>query len=227
MTTQDAVFADGEGDRWFLRNRSAITDSNWIATDPVLRLIEIAGLAPQRALEIGASNGFRLHALRERYGCRVTGVEPSQNAIDNGAAHYPDVEFLRGVANDLPIKEDGAFDLVIVNFVLHWVDRSTLMRSVAEIDRMIADGGYLIIGDFYPPAPQRVPYHHLPQSSVATYKQSYPEIFIASVLYKQVEALTCDHATREIRADVAPEERTQVVLLRKSLEGHYAPAFRS
>ena len=41
-----------------------------------------------------------------------------------------------------------------------------MLRSVAEIDRVLPDGGFLLIGDFYPSLPQRVRYHHLPDQDV-------------------------------------------------------------
>lgn len=220
--TQDQVFSTGEGDRWFLRNRSALADADRLVDDPVIRLLEITALMPERVLEIGASNGYRLHALHARMNCEVTAVEPSQEAIDDGRRKYPAVTFFSGLASDIPIDENARFDLVIVNFVLHWVDRSTLLRSVAEIDRMVADGGYLLIGDFYPVRPERVAYHHLPGTDVATYKQSYADIFIASVLYEEVAALTFDHTNHQIRPDADGDNRIRVSLLRKSLHGKYA-----
>ena len=220
--TQDKVFSEGEGDRWFRRNEAAISDPERLAADPVLRLIEMAGLKPSRACEIGASNGYRLHALRERYGCEAVAVEPSEAAIADGRARYPDVVFHRGVAGEIPIAESFTFDLVIVNFVFHWIDRSTLMQSASEIDRMLQDGGFLVIGDFFSAYPERVHYHHLPDGGVATYKQPYGEMFLATNLYEPVAAVVVDHATHHILPDVAPENRAQVVLLRKTLQGRYA-----
>jgi SAM-dependent methyltransferase len=218
---QDSVFAEHEGNQWFERNSAALSHADRLRHDPVLRLIDLAGLMPVQVLEIGASNGYRLQTLHTTYGCAATAVEPSLAAINDGRARYPAIRFVQGVANDIPLAATERFDLVIVNFVLHWIDRTTLLRSVAEIDRLVQDGGYLIIGDFYPAAPERVPYHHLPQAGIWTYKQDYPQLFLASNLYALVAQHAFHHATQQFQADVAPNERAQVALLRKTLTAHY------
>src|SRR5262249_52790145 len=140
---QDEVFLISEGDRWLARNKAAISNPEQIINDHVIRMMTMMNLAPQNVLEIGASNGWRLHEIALRFGCRVTAVEPSRDAIQDGQARFPSVQFLRGMASDLPLDAQARFDLVIVNFVFHWVDRSTLLRSVAEIDRVLPDGGFL------------------------------------------------------------------------------------
>src|SRR5262245_31171505 len=142
---QDEVFLQGEGDRWLARNKGAISDPDRLVNDHVIGTMITMNLAPQNVLEIGASNGWRLHEIARRFGCRVTAVEPSSEAIQDGQGRFPSVQFLRGTASELPFDAQTLFDLVIVNGVLCWVDRSTLLRSVAETDRVLADGGFLLI----------------------------------------------------------------------------------
>src|SRR4051794_39891209 len=117
MLSQDEVFATSEADRYFDRNKAALRAADWSADLP-LRLIELYQLHPQSVLEIGAANGFRLAAIVERCGARAVAVEPSALAIEDGKARFPQVEFLRATACEIPLQ--GQFDLVIVNFVLHW-----------------------------------------------------------------------------------------------------------
>ena len=219
--SQDQIFAASEGDHWFERNRVTLSSADRLVHDPPLRLLEICSITPAYVLEVGASNGYRLNTLRERYGCRAVAVEPSEAAIKDGEQRYPSIQFLNGVASAIPIKENGQFDLVLVHFILHWVDRSTLLGSIAEIDRMVGDNGYLLIGDFYPATPERVAYHHLPDGDVWTYKQDYTEVFIASGLYSRVAVQTFDHTGSSVSASVVPENRIQVSLLRKSLREGY------
>jgi SAM-dependent methyltransferase len=221
---QDEVFLQSEGDRWLARNKAAILNAEFSTNDHVIRTMTMMNLAPQCVLEIGASNGWRLHEIARRFGCRVTAVEPSREAIQDGQGRFPSVQFLRGTASELPCDGQARFDLVIINFVFHWVDRSTLLRSVAEIDRVLSDGGFLLIGDFYPSLPQRVRYHHLPDQDVWTYKQNYGDIFLSSNLYEMIASYSFDHATHALRSDVAPEDRAQVALLRKCLGGRYQSA---
>lgn len=223
--TQDSVFMGGEGDSWFLRNKSTLTNEERVAHDPVLKLLDLTGLVPEDVLEVGASNGWRLHALHTRYNCRVTAIEPSQEAIQDGQTRYPAVRFLRGITSSIPIESDCQFNLIIVNFVLHWVDRSTLLRSVAEIDRVLKDGGYLIVGDFYPSQPEKVSYHHMPEGNVWTYKQNYVEILVASNLYDFLAFFTYEAGTHKMKLDVESGNRCFVGLLRKMLNSQYKTTF--
>ncbi len=145
--SQDDIFADFEGDRWFQRNRSLIAafDSE---RDLPLKLLELYGLRPKSVLEVGAANGFRLAAISRMLDARVVALEPSSEARADGITRFPEVEFVAGHAAAIPLRE--SFDLVIVDFVFHWVDRRVLAKSAAEIDRVVADGGCLIVGDFFP-----------------------------------------------------------------------------
>lgn len=218
---QDNVFLRSEGDRWFARNRGALErfDAN---ADLPLRLMSLYDLRPERALEIGAANGFRLAAIHRRSGARVVAVEPSAQAISEGKAAFPTVRFVRGTAHALPLRE--SFDLVIVNFVFHWIDRVNLLRSVAEVDRLVGDSGWLMIGDFYPSNRMQVRYHHLQDENVFTFKQNYAETFLASGLYHPVCLLTAGHAGKRLDAQVAESERIGVWLLQKSLRDHFIAA---
>jgi SAM-dependent methyltransferase len=215
---QDSVFMESEGDRWFERNQMALNSFD-AAADLPLKLIELYNLQPERVVEIGAANGFRLAAIRARTGADVVAVEPSARAILNGKASFPFVAFVRGAANSVPLRE--SFDLVIVNFVFHWIDRANLLRSVAEVDRLVQDGGFLIIGDFHPANFLQVPYHHLSNADVRTYKQNYAATFIASGLYHSVCLLTGDHAGKELDAKAGEDERIGAWLIKKALQGHY------
>jgi len=215
---QDNVFLDSEGDRWFARNRGALQAFD-AGADLPLRLLSLYVLRPECALEIGAANGFRLAEVQRRTGARAVAVEPSEQAIDDGRKAFPSIQFIRGTAHSIPLKE--VFDLVIVNFVFHWIDRSNLLRSVAETDRLVRDGGWLMIGDFYPANRRRVRYHHLTDKQIFTFKQNYAETFLASGLYHSVALMTADHAAKKLEPAVGESERIGVWLLQKSLTEHF------
>ena len=218
MDTQEEIFAGHEADNWFGRNRDAIEHRD-METDFPIRLLDFYGIGPRSAIEIGASNGYRMEALRARYGSRVTAVELSGAAIESGRERYPGVDFVRGSAAHIPTETK--FDLVVVNFVMHWVDRINLLRSVAELDRITGDGGFLLIGDFAPALPTRVPYHHLPDQQVFTFKQNYASIFIATGLYNIVCCLTGNGHSGVLDPGVSDSERTAHWLLRKNASGSY------
>jgi SAM-dependent methyltransferase len=222
--TQDEIFAASEGDRWFDRNKDDLEQFDPQADLP-LRLMDLYHLRPRNVLEIGASNGVRLAAISERYGASVVAVEPSRKAIGGGKIKFPHIEFVQGTASTIPLQE--SFDLIIVHSVFHWIDRTTLLRSVAEIDRLIVNGGFLIIGDFYPSNLIKVRYHHLTDQQIYTYKQNYAATFLASGLYHIVCLITWGHASPGGRAspvlvaEVAEDKRFGVWLLRKTLHELY------
>lgn len=193
---QGAIFLEGEGDRWFSRNAAVLASKDQLARDLPLRMLaQASSYRPRRVLEVGCSTGWRLAALRERYGCSVTGVEPSAAAIDEGKRLYgADFDLRRGLARALPIRADETFDLVIVAFVFHWVSRDAVLASVAEIDRALDDGGHLLVYDFFPDAPTTRPYHHLPDGDAYTYKQEVARTFLATNLYQHVGRLAAHHA---------------------------------
>lgn len=217
--TQLRTFMGGEGDRYFERNRPLYDEAD-PATDPPLRLIESYDLTPQDVLEVGCSNGYRLAAVARIHGSRVTGVEPSEAAIADGRERFPAVRFERGWGDAIPLDE--RFDLVIVNFVFHWVDRLLLLRTAAEIDRVVKDGGFLIVGDFLPAHPTRRQYHHLPGTDIYTYKQDYAEIFAASNCYQRIAVLAGRHSQPPIlSAVVDDDDRRGTTLLRKRTQELY------
>jgi SAM-dependent methyltransferase len=217
---QDNVFTRCEGDRWFARNRDAL-DRFDAGRDIVLRLIELYDLRPARVVEIGAANGFRLAAINARTGADVLGLDASWAALVHGKNAFPRVRFVRSTASAVPLR--GAFGLVIVNFVFHWVDRSNLFHSLAEVDRLVGDDGYLAIGDFYPSNLLKVNYHHAPEQRMFTYKQNYSAMFLASGLYHPIALLTSDHACKKLDPAASESERVGTWLLRKSVAGHYMP----
>jgi len=216
--SQEDIFAGSEGNQWFERNKQALLKFDPSADIP-LRLIDTYSLRPHRVLEVGAANGFRLAALAERFGAAVVALEPSAEAIQDGQTRFPNVEFAQGVASDIPLSEP--FDLVIVNFIFHWIDRNRLLRSIAEIDRLVVDSGFLVIGDFFPSNLVKVEYHHLAKSGVYTYKQNYAATFLASGLYHPVCMMTAEHASKALTGQAAEDERIGGWLLQKKLAEHY------
>jgi ubiquinone/menaquinone biosynthesis C-methylase UbiE len=185
--------------------------------DLPLRVMALYGLTPNRVLEVGASNGVRLSTIQRVTGAETVALDVSSDAIIAGRRRYPAVKFVVANANAIPFQDP--FDLVIVNFVFHWIDRNYLLRSIAEVDRVVAEGGYLLIGDFHPTNFLRARYHHLPREDIFTYKQCYAAVFLASGLYRSVCLMTADHANFNLCSDAVENERAGVQLLRKELQG--------
>lgn len=217
---QDDVFFAEEGDAWFLRNRQHIEGAS--GADWPLRLIEQLEqrTAIRDVAELGCANGWRLHVLSRQFPGRIVGVDASEEAIRAGQRDYPHLELRRGLLQRLPVE--GEFDLVIVNFVLHWVDRRNLAASVAEVDRTVKDGGILLVGDFLPDSPHRRCYHHRPGEELYTFKQNYAQIFVALGTYRELSRVTYDHDRPERPSQsCSTDSRAVCVTLQKSLMGFY------
>jgi SAM-dependent methyltransferase len=217
--SQSEVFARSECDRWFARNKSALEQVD-LDNDFPLKIMELYRLRPRRVLEIAAANGYRLAAIARRTGAEAVAVELSAAAVSDGKAKFPEVEFVHAAAHAIPLDEP--FDLVIVNGLFYVVDRTELLRSIAEIDRLVADGGFLILGDFLPANLLKVRYHHVPQGEIYSYKQDYSAAFLASGLYHPVSLLTGDSHSRDLNPEARENDRFCVWLLRKMLHDHYA-----
>lgn len=222
---QDGIFFESEGNAWFRRNRTTIEAigegrSNDYPSHAVSLLNSQSPLGS--ILELGCSKGSRLAFLQKALekGKRYVGVDAGREAIEEGRRDYPGLELHHGLLSEVPLK--GEFDCVIVNFVLHWVDRTLLARAIAEIDRLVKDGGYLVLGDFSPDYPQRRRYHHLEDAEVYTFKQDYPAIFKSLGTYGSVQRQTFNH---DIPAHPAvpttSSNRAFCEVLAKSSQGYY------
>jgi SAM-dependent methyltransferase len=218
--SQDKIFAEFEGNAWFRRNRTALLRPNRLdlVADVVAELARNEKLTS--ICEVGCANGWRLARLRDLLGreCRLAGLDPSQDAIQDGRSRYPELELAEGLLTHLPFVEQ--FDLVIASFVLHWVDRASLLCSLAEIDRVVRDDGYLLISDFLPDFPQRRVYHHY--DSLFTYKQDYARAFESMGIYRELTRYTFAHdaPSHDIQF-VGSNSRAVCSLLKKSLNGFY------
>jgi SAM-dependent methyltransferase len=190
--TQDAVFLAGEGDAWFQRNQDVLgvnPEADW-----PLRMIKRNGIHPKQAYEIGCANGWRLAIIQDRYGASVAGCDPSLEAITDGQRRWPEVSLQTSPAHQLiSTTPRGWADLVIVYFVLHWVSRETLFSTLAAVDRILAEGGHLVLGDFLPSAPTKMPYHH--RDGVWTYKLNYSRLFLDTGCYQIRDQVVFDHET--------------------------------
>lgn len=175
---QSDIFLQGEGDRWLERNREGLGQR-----DPVTKMIEAIELKPENVLEIGCSNGWRLDALREKYGCRVLGIEPSRQASDEGATQLS-VPIFRATAAALPVR-GAAHDLVIYGFCLYLADPDDWFKIVAEGDRVLKPGGHMIIHDFsnLGEAFGRK-YEHC--DGITAYHLDFAQFWLANPLYNQV-----------------------------------------
>ncbi|MFN6933605.1 MAG: class I SAM-dependent methyltransferase [Tsuneonella sp.] len=222
MTTsaeQDRIFATGEGDAWFRRNAAALMREG--RYDPLLAALRqlpadrLAGIGS--VCDVGCSNGERLARIAPELAPDATlaGFDASGEAVARGKADFPGLDLRQGLAGEPPLA--GPFDLVTVGFVLHWIDRRLLARSIAALDGLVAEGGLLAIADFLPDRPCRRAYHHRTDVSLYTFKQDYPRAFTGLGIYREVLRFTFDHSGSGAAAS-HDQERAVCAILQKSLD---------
>ncbi len=110
----------------------------------------LAPVATDRAIDIGSGVGGPSRYLAATYGCRVSGVDLTQEFVDTATALTrlvglsDRVDFRQGSALDLPFP-DASFDLAwSQNVAMNIQDRP---RYYAEMHRVLKPGGRLAIQD--------------------------------------------------------------------------------
>ena len=177
---QANIFIRGEGDKWLKRNRNKLGKGE----DMVDQAIDRAGIKPEKVLEIGCSNGWRLSALRDKYGCKVMGLDPSHAAGEEAKAK--DIPVWEATATALPILS-AQFDVVIYGFCLYLVDPADWFTIVKEGDRVLAPGGHLIIHDFAAHTAWGCVYEHC--DGVVSYHVDFAGFWRANPLYRYVTGI--------------------------------------
>src|SRR5918996_54033 len=106
-------------------------------------------LAGKRVLDVGCGTGGLLLTLRDRYSCRVAGVEPSSGMLAAAREKLGRSADLRAArAEQLPFP-DGSFDGAIATLVAHHLDRA---RAFPEIRRVLVSGGRFLVATSNPEA---------------------------------------------------------------------------
>lgn len=218
---QDEVFRHGEGDAWFRRNAASLdahTGHDWIL-DGLSRLHGREHI--RSACEVGCASAWRLARLPEALPglARRAGFDLSADAIAHGRSRDASLDLRVGAASAPPFDEQ--FDLVIVSFVLHWIDRAALSRSLAAIDALVAPNGLLALADFLPDSPCRRRYHHREDVALYTYKQDYAQAFTAMHLYRELSRSVFHHGdTLGALQAVTDGDRAACVLLHKPIDAY-------
>ena len=214
--SQNDMFAEGEGDAWYLRNRSHLQSISNLKFRSDIDFV-CSELAPHQndinaVLEVGCSNGLKLEYVCRQLNAAGKGIEPSQKAVEDGNARIGDgkIELAVG-SSDSIVFPDNEFDLVNFGFCLYFCDRSKVLRSISEADRVLRPGGFLVITDFDAGPLRKNQYVH--KSGIFSFKQDYSAILLATSAYHLVAKRSYSHSKPFFDTD--PDERVATWILYK------------
>lgn len=201
------IFDAADADGWFERNHAVLAPEH-TDTDPLcaaLRRHHVLTGRGKVVAELGCSTGWRLAGLQREYpDHEYRGLELSPRAVAAGAELYPEIILTCGSAEAAPWPTAAA-DVVLINFVLHWIARERLDAVRLEVSRLLRPGGLLAVVDFWPVAPTQVVYHHRPVLS--TWKERYADLWLGTGDFALV--------AEEAFPDAATAERCGIWLLQQ------------
>lgn len=218
------IFLEKEGDAWFARNKVQLkaekvtTGINileeFINREKKTEQLSFFSKSKWKILEIGSSSGYNLSYLEERYNCECYGIEPSLEAVNEGKENYKGraIELVQGTADDLPYK-DNEFDVVILGFCMFWIDRKYLMKAYAEADRVLKEGGLMVITDF----DTEIPFKRLNKHNeyINTFKMNYANFLLNTPQYYLIEKKSYSHLGPFFHRDLQERISTQILFKEK------------
>jgi SAM-dependent methyltransferase len=105
----------------------------------------LGDVSGKRILQIGCGGGQKAIALA-RWGATCTGLDPSAAQLDHARqlalAHAVDVEFVRGVGEDLSHFPDRRFDITLSSCAFDYV--GDLQLAYSETSRVLREGGAFV-----------------------------------------------------------------------------------
>jgi SAM-dependent methyltransferase len=169
---QSQVFRASEADAWLDRNVTKLPPPN----DPVMDALVIADRKVARVLEVGCSNGWRLDAIHKKYRNTCFGIDP----VIRDTVRRNGVTLMCGTADELNF-DAGYFSVVIFGFCLYLCDPEDYFRIVMESDRVLKDGGHIILYDFVSNDPHCRAYKH--HEGIFSYKLDWPQLWLGHPAY--------------------------------------------
>ena len=185
-------------DDWYERSKDVLGKNlHSGGIDLVGQIIKNIQFKPQRVLEIGCCNGWRLNNLKKEYGCDVAGIDPSPKAIEAAKLRIGDTVTV-GTAQVLPWG-DGTFDTVIFAYSLWMIEPSDLFRVAMEADRVLQLGGVLIIQDRYTARGVSVQYGQIETGQTFyTFSCDFPKLWLGHPGYLQMAEIAFKVGTLEV-----------------------------
>jgi ubiquinone/menaquinone biosynthesis C-methylase UbiE len=122
--------------------------------EPMNRGLRLLGLRMFKArksmkvLDIGCGTGTHLE-IYKRSRCELYGIDTSPSMLEIARNRLgEDAHLSLDDATHMPF-EDRTFDLVLTTLVLHEMDQSTRLATIAEMKRVLKTGGRILWIDFH------------------------------------------------------------------------------
>jgi SAM-dependent methyltransferase len=136
---------DKKGARW---DKDAFFHTGVVEIDEVEARLAKLGISPKRglALDYGCGVGRLTRALSTRFE-RVIGVDISESMLQEARtanAAIKNLEFIRGSGQDLAKIPSRSVDFIYSNIVLQHSPPDVQRRVIAEMCRILAEGGALV-----------------------------------------------------------------------------------
>ena len=113
---QKKLFLNGEGDKWYLRNRKVLetrTYENDILCVNIDRILKLKSKKKILCLEIGCADGSRLNLIKKKFSnIKVVGIDPSKKAIVSGRKKFG-INLYKGTADNLKLKRSSVDILIL------------------------------------------------------------------------------------------------------------------
>lgn len=100
-------------------------------------------------LDLCCGGGQAIAALLE-VSPHVTGLDASPTSLERAKKQFPQVQFVRGLAEKLPFA-GAQFDLVHSSAALHEMTPAQRQEILAEVFRVLKPGGCFVFVDFHRP----------------------------------------------------------------------------
>ncbi|MFF0431498.1 class I SAM-dependent methyltransferase [Streptomyces sp. NPDC004327] len=118
----------------------------------------VRGTGNPRAADVGCGPGH-LTAMLHELGLDAFGLDLSPGMIDHARRAHPALRFDEARMEDLPV-EDGALGGVLAHYSLIHTPPAELPALLAELARVLAPGGLLLVSFFGTDGPEPVRFDH-------------------------------------------------------------------
>ncbi|MBT7623275.1 MAG: class I SAM-dependent methyltransferase [Flavobacteriaceae bacterium] len=208
---QKNTFLNQEGDQWFKRNKPFFSKNSHSIAECILPFIN----DENKILEVGSSDGTKLNYISQKlsnFSLDLYGVDPSKEAIKSGNSEFPELKLSIGTSDHLEFT-NNFFDLIIIGSCFYLIDRELIYKTISEIDRLLKEGGYLVITDFDTPYPVKLKYGH--SNGMFSYKNDYSNFFLGGCHYDLIQKIP--HGNSKNNFDSHINDRTSTSILYKEL----------